>query len=289
MMRSFFITAATLAVAGTTAAAEVNYANAFAKYHDLDAGGASTDLTVYGGAIEFGTGAWTFSGEIGVFDLEGNDLTTFSVGGEYAFSNGFSLGLDHARIDIDGFSTDFDLTSIYGYYDFGDYALGLSVGDGDDLDDPVVSIFGTWDVTPTGRLGLDIMEIEDETLVAGYADYQADAYEIGATLLSTDGLDVFAVSGAYNFNNGLSIIGSLGTADLIGNDLTSVSIGGAYEFAPGVSAELSVGRLSAGGGADIDVVTFGLQYETGRKTTSRRSLTNIINHATGNIVGLSSF
>lgn len=283
------VTAATLAIVATGASAEVNYANAFAKYHDLDAGGASADLTVFGGAIELGAGDWTLSGEVAAFDLEGDNLSTLSLGVEYGFANGFSLGIDHARLDVDGLVSDIDLTSVYGYYDFGSYTLGLSVGDGSDLTDPVLSVFGSWDVTPTGRVGFDLMEIEDETLFSGYADYAGDRYSLGASLISTEGLDVFAVSGAYEVGSGFSVIGSLGTIDLLGTDLTSVSIGGSYEFAPGASAELSIGRLSASGAGDIDVVTFGLQYETGRKTTSRRSLTNIINQTTGNIVGLTNF
>lgn len=289
-MKNTFITAAVLAITASTASAELNYANAFAKYHDLDAGGASADLSVFGGALEFSAGDWTLSGELGVFDLEGTpSLNTLSLGGEYAFTNGLSLGLDHARVSVDGLALDLDITSVYGYYKFGDYALGLSIGDGSELTDPVVSIFGSWDVTPTGRVGFDIMKIENETLVAGYADYEAEKFSVGATLLSTEGFDVFAVSGSYEVYNNLSVIGSLGRVDLLGQDLNSVSLGLEYEFTPGASAELSLGRLSAGGGNDIDVVSFGLQYELGRRTTSRRSLTNIINQATGNIVGLSSF
>ncbi|WP_299042072.1 2-isopropylmalate synthase [uncultured Tateyamaria sp.] len=274
-------------LSASAAAAEVSYANAFATFHNLDNGNADVDVEAYGGSIEFLAGNFTFSGEAGRLDVEDLSLDTLSLGGSYAFQNGVSVGLDYSEFDVEDFG-DSDIVSLFTFYSFSEFALGLSVGEASDLGDTVYSVFGTWDVTENGRVGIDLVEIESETLVSLYADYDTNRYGLSADFLSVNDLDILAVSGEYQVFDKAYVTGGLAHVSL-GDDLDSISIGAKYEFVPGASAEIAYSRLNADGADDIDVVTFGLQYEIGAKTSPRRTVTNIINHATGNIANLTNF
>ncbi|UOA25743.1 2-isopropylmalate synthase [Pseudosulfitobacter sp. DSM 107133] len=288
MFRTAIIATAICATASVAAAGELTYGNAFIKQHRLDADGAgAADLTVLGVGIEYTANAWTFSGEAAHFDLEGTDLDYGSLAAEYRLNNGVSLGLDYSSLDLAG--SDTSLTSVFAYYDMGTYALGAAIGESSDLNDTVYTLFGSWDVAPTGTVGLDIIRIEGETLFAGFADYDMDIYNVQADVISTDGLDLVSVAGGYSFGNGFSAIGSVSYFDLAGTDGTSVTVGGQYEFVEGANVELALGRINIDGAPNIDQVSFGVNYELGRRTSSRRTLGNVISSATGSVAGLTSF
>ncbi|MCR8827701.1 porin [Pseudosulfitobacter koreensis] len=246
----------------------------------------NTRFTAFGGGIEYVTGGWTFSGELARFNLLGLDLDYASLAAEYRLNNGVSLGADYTRFDL--FGTDVDLKSVFGYYDMGEYTVGLAIGDSSDLDDTVYTVFGSWDVSPTGTVGIDITRIENETLVSAFADYELDAYNVQADLITTEDLDLVSVGGGYSFGNGFAAIGSLSYFDLAGLDGTSVTVGGQYEFTEGANVELSVGRISTDF-ADVDHVSFGLNYELGNRTSGRRTLGNVISSATGSFANLTNF
>jgi len=288
MFRTAIIATAICATASVAAAGELTYGNAFIKQHRLDADGAgNADLTVLGVGIEYTANAWTFSGEAAHFDLEGTDLDYGSLAAEYRLMNGVSLGLDYTSLDLTG--SDISLTSVFAYYDMGTYALGAAIGDSSDLNDTVYSLFGSVDVSPTGTVGLDIIRIDSETLYAGFADYDMDSYSVQADVLTIDGLDLVAVAGSYSFGNGFSAIGSLSYFDLAGTDGTSVTLGGQYEFVEGANVEVALGRINIEGAPNVDQLTFGVNYEMGRRTSSRRTLGNVITGATGSLAGLTSF
>lgn len=276
-----------LCCAASGAAAELTYGAAFAKYHNLDGGGDDLDAHTLGAAAEYRFGAFLFSGEIGRIDLGGEDLDLASVGFGYEMPNGVMLGLDYTEFDVLG--DDAGVASAYAAYTFGEYTLGLSVGDSSDLSETTYSIFGAWDVTPGGTVGLDAVRIEGETLLAGYADYELDRYDVQADLVSTEGLDVFAVAGGYDLGNRFSLIGSLGYLDLDGTQAKALTVGGQYEITPGANVELAVGRIDVDDGDNIDLVTFGVGFETGRRTSKRRTLGNIFTSATGSVIGLTNF
>lgn len=288
MIRTALIATVICATASVAAAGELTYGNAFIKQHRLDADGfGALDLTVLGGGIEYTYDAWTFSGELAHFDIEGTDIDYGSVAGEYRLNNGVSLGLDYTLLDLAG--ADISLTSVFAYYDMGTYALGVAIGDSSDLNDTVYTVFGSWDIAPTGTVGLDIIRIEDETIFAGFADYDMDIYNVQADVISTDGLDLISVAGGYSFGNGFSAIGSVSYFDLAGTDGTSVTLGGQYEFVEGANVELALGRINIDGAPNIDQVSFGMNYEIGRRTSSRRTLGNVISSATGSFADLTNF
>lgn len=290
MIRTLFLSAV-VATSASAAAAELTYGQAFVKYHrfDLDNGtGVKLDVTSLGGGVEYRYNMFTFSGELGSVDIEGFDLTSGTVGVEYSMGNGAAMGIDYTNFDIDG--SDTDVTSLYAQFTTAAYTFGVSIGDGSDLDDTVYSAYAAWDVTPTGTVGMDIIRIEDETLYAAYADYDLAQYNVQADVLKLDDLELYSVAGGYDFGNRISVIGSLGFADLGGLDARAITIGAQYEFVEGANAELALGRIKVDGAADeIDQVTVGLNYEMGRRTTKRRSIGNILTGATGSLAGLSDF
>lgn len=276
-----------LSVTATSAAAELTYGTAFAKYHDLDGDGGDLSLRTFGVGAEFRTNAFTFSGEYGRIDTSGLDLDIWSLGVGYTLQNGVTFGLDHSEFAIS--DEDIGVTSIYALYGFGAYTLGLSIGDSSDVDDTVYSVFGAWDVTDTGTVGLDYVRVDGEGLTSLYADYDLDRYIVEADLVTLDGLDIYSVAGSYDLGRNFSVIGSLAAFDLGEVDANAFTIGVQYEIAEGAAAEFALGRIDVDDAGDIDLVTFGLSYETGRRTSKRRTLGNIINSATGTIAGLTDF
>jgi hypothetical protein len=282
------IVAAALGCVATSAAAELTYGTAFAKAHRLDVDGlGSADAESYGFGGEFRTGALTVSGELGNIDVEGLDLQFGSIGAGYSFGSGVTVGLDYTEFEILGI--DDGVTSIYGTYSFDAYTLGAAIGETSEFDETVLNLFAAWDVTETGTVGLDIVHIDSDTLYAGYADYDADRYSVQADLVTVEDLDILALSGGYEVFDKVSVIGSFALADLGGLDVNAVTIGGQYEFTPGASLELALGRISPDMGDDIDLVTLGLSYEMGRRTSKRRTLGNIFSSATGSTFGLTDF
>ena len=286
MFRKFVITSL-LCGSATAASAEFTYGNAFAKYHSLNADGGSADIRTLGAGMEYRYNSFTFSGEFGRIYVEGNALDSTNFGFGYTLSNGVTLGLDYSRFDLLG--QDVDITSAFAMLTTGEFTLGASIGEASEIDEQVYSIFGAWDVTPTGTVGLDIVRVDNETLYAGYVDYDLERFSVQADLISTDGVDVIAASGAYSLGYGMSLIGSLGRFDLGGAGGNAITIGGQYEFSPGANIELAVGRISVDGADSINLATFGLSYEMGRRSSKRRTLGTILTGATGSIAGLTDF
>lgn len=288
-MNKFLMTAAVAALGATTATAEVTYGTAFARFHDLDAGGgADADVQTFGGTIEFVTGGFTFSGLAARVDLDGGDLDVIDLGAGYRFTPLIEGGLEYTNIDVTGLA-DTDIVSVYGIYHVGDAAVGLAISDYDDLDDTGVSLFASLDVGDAGRVGIDIIQIDGEELYSVFADYDTQSYELRADFLSTDGLDALALRGAYDITDRFAVTGAVSTFDLAGLDGNAISIGVEYEVLDGFDVDLALGRIDADNAPTIDQVTFGLRFETGDRTSKRRSLARVITDATSNVIGLTDF
>lgn len=285
-MKNLLITTA-LCLAATGASAELTYGSAFAKSHNFDGGGEDLDLTTFGGAIEYRFNNLTFSGEAGRVDVDADDLDFLDLGFGYTLQNGVTLGLEYSDFTVE--DTDASIVSVYAMYTFGAYTLGLSAGDSSDLDDTAYSVFGAWDVSDSGTVGVDILRLDGETAVSAYATYDLDRYSLDADVFSTEGLDILTLAGGYDLGNNFSVIGSFALADLDGDNLTAFSIGGQYEFAPGANVELAVGRVDADGGDNIDRLTLGVNYEFGKRTSKRRALGGILVEATTSALGLTDF
>lgn len=285
-MKKLLITTA-LCWAATGAAAELTYGSAFLNYHNLDGDGGDIDLTTFRGELEFRFDAFTFTGEAGSIDLDDGDFRYYTLGGGYQLQNGVTLGLDHVRIDLD--TDDLDVTSAYALYEFGAYTLGLSAGDSSDLSDTVYSVFGAWDVSEDGVVGIDVLRVEDENLVSAYVDYDLAQYSVEADLTLFDGVDVFSIEGAYKFGNGFSVLGGLSTADFDGTAINTIEIGAAYEFVPGANVEFALARTDIDDLGDFDRVTVGVNYDFGKRTSKRRTLGNILANSASSVIGINDF
>lgn len=288
MSQNLLITTA-LCLAATGASAELTYGSAFVKSHNFDSNDGSGDLRTFGGGIEYRTNNFTFSGDIGRIDGEGetDGLDFGSVGVGYTLQNGVTIGLDYSTFSVEDDST--DVISAYAMYSFGAYTVGLSAGDSSDLSDTAYTVFGAWDVSDNGTVGADVIRVEGETGVSAYADYDLDRYSLAVDAYKFDTLRVFAVSGAYDFGNKISIIGSLAGADEDGDGTTALSVGAQYEFVEGANVEFALGRINVDGGDNIDRMTVGLNYEFGKKTSKRRTLSTILVGATSQAFGLTDF
>lgn len=283
-MKKLMVALAALGLTATTASAEVTYGNAFVKAHNLDAGIGSADLTTLGGGLEYVTGSWAFSGDLSFYDVDSlTDITLGSLGAEYRMSSGFAVGADTVRLDIDGLG-DLSVHSLYAYYRTGDFAIGASVGDSSDLTETTYSVFGSYDISDTSRVGADVIRLEGETLAAIYGDYETDRFGLRGDFVKIEDLTAFAVAGSYKFTDKFAATASLGELDLGGADITALSVGVDYMIRDDLALSGSVGRLSSGGD-DVDVISVGLKYEMGRRTSARRSLSGVFKHVTGTVLG----
>lgn len=285
-MKKLMITTA-LCCAATGAAAELTYGSAFANRHNFDNGSAIGDLNTFGGGAEFRLNQFTISGEINRIDGDGGALDFGSIGVGYALPNGVTLGLDYSGLDID--IANIEVLSGYAFYTFGSYTLGLSAGDSSDLSDTTYSVFGAWDVSPSGTVGADVIRVEGDTLLAAYAVYDLESYSLQADAIVQDDVELFAISGSYDLGNNFSLLGSLSSVDLDGDGLTAISFGGAYEFVPGAKVELAVGRLNLDGADNVDRLSLGVNYEFGKRTSKRRTLSNVFGTIANGSLGLTDF
>jgi hypothetical protein len=285
-MKNLLLTTA-LCFAATSAAAELTYGAAFVKAHNFDSDAGSTDLWTLGGGFEYRLNNYTFSGKARRIDTEEDDIDAVDVGFGYTLQNGVTLGLDYSGLTIADDGT--DIFSGYAMYTFGAYTLGLALSEASDLDDTGYTVFGAWDVSEHGTVGLDLIRIDGVNIAAAYADYDLDRYSIAVEAIQLEETDVVAISGAYDFGNNFSVIGSLTVASDEGDDLTGMSIGAQYEFVPGANVELAVGRLDFDDADNIDRITLGVNYEFGKRTSKRRTLGGIFADATAATLGLTDF
>lgn len=276
-----------LCCAATTASAELTYGKAFANFHSFDSDGGDADLRSLGGGFEYTSNSFMFSGEVLNLGSDGDDVTLASVGLGYKLQNGVTLGADYTDISIAEDST--GILSGYAQYSFGAYTLGLSAGDSSDLSDTAYSIYGAWDVSDTGVVGVDFVRLEGETLIAGYADYELAQYDLRADLVSSDGLDLISFSGGYDLGNRITLIGSLSHLSEEGDDITGLILGGQYELVQGVNAQATLGRIDFGDESSTNVISLGVNYELGRKTGKRRTIGNILGTTSTAVFGIGSF
>ncbi len=280
-------------LAATGAQAELTYGNAFVNYHAVNSDAFDDDATVLGGAAEFTFGGWQFGGEITNVEFEGIDLFGLTFVASYRTPSGFTVGADFTTADFDG--TDTGASNLFVMYDPGAFAIGAAFGEAEDIDDTSYTLFGSYDITHTTRLGVDFIDFGgnsifgDDRVVAVYADIRTDRFEVKLDVAKADDNTIYAASGQYMLNDKWAITGSLARLDGLGFDGDAASIGGKYYFTPDVSAKLGIGYLDTGGGDDGTLITLGLQYETGQRTAKRRTTGNIVTSILSGVAGLNDF
>ncbi|WP_333713259.1 hypothetical protein [Yoonia sp.] len=67
---------------------------------------------------------------------------------------------------------------------------------------------------------------------------------------------IFGANGSYDFGSGISAFLAVesATEEVFGGDYSALTAGAGYEFAPGVSVEGSIGRLSLGPTGEVDTL-----------------------------------
>ena len=286
-MKFRIITAAIITVAGSSAyGQELTYGQLYANTTELSVDGlGDTDIDMFGGGIEFQMNAFTFSADAARISTDLEDIDIASISAEYKFTSGLSIGLEHSRVDFE--TLDVSINSIYAIYETGPFAIGASVGDSDDLEDEAVGVFAAWDVSKNATVGAEHLSLDDVDINAVYADYEADNYEFFAGYVDLEETDGFILDGRIDVFGSLAVTGGYATFSSFGQDIDAYSVGLEYGITDGISIGASMGRISADGVAeDIDVVSFGIEFETGRRKSARSRATDIAgrggNALTGN-------
>lgn len=275
-MKFRIITAAIITVAGSSAyGQELTYGQLYANTTELSIDGlGDTDVDMFGGGIEFQMNAFTFSADAARISTDLEDIDIASVSAEYKFTSGLSIGLGHSRVDFE--TLDVSINSIYAIYETGPFAIGAAVGDSDDLEDEAVGVFASWDVSENGTVGAEHLSLDDVDINAVYADYEADNYEFFAGYVDLEEIDGFIVDGRIDVFGSLALTGGYATFSSFGGDIDAYSVGLEYGITDSISIGASMGRISADGvSEDIDVVSFGIEFETGRRKSARSRATDI--------------
>lgn len=217
------------------------------------------------------------------FEIGGNDLTVTTLD---AFA-GYSItpealvgaGVLYTRFDDDFGDEDFTGFEVFGQYETAGFGVGVSYArpdqDIEDLD--LTTLFAEGEVAPGFVLGGVFQQFSDidETSYFLSAEYDdgpifARGYYAGITDID---FDLFGVRGAYGLGNGISVTGGVesSSGDDLGEEYTAISIGGEYEFSPGVSASARYTKFDIDGGEGADAFGIGLNYEMGsQKRIDRR-------------------
>ncbi len=252
-----------LAMGSLANAQSVEYLSYGASYTNLDGGGTDVDVFGLGASLDYRNNEFVFNGGISYTDLDGSgDLTALNFRLGYFVTRELAVyaGYNYADFNSDDVST-FD---IGGEYAFGAYTVGLNYSESDvDGTDSAQSIYGGYQVSEDLELSVFVSDQDNDTLVSLAADYDRGDTELFATYTTVDNVDIFAFNGNYDLNNGFRVGG--GYVDLDGDfDLFTVS--GGYEVADSLWVDVSFGQLDANTGSDADLIGLAISYETGRET-----------------------
>ena len=287
MMRTTAAVAAIGIMASPSFAQELTYGSVALDYNNIspESSGAD-DFSSFAllGDAEFMVNQILFGAALGTdrFESGGNELTVSNFD---AFA-GFAItpdalvgaGILYTRVDNESNDEDFTGFEVFGQYETAGFGVGVNYAQPDqDIDDlDLTSFFAEGEVAPGFVLGAVFQQFSeiDETSYFLSAEYDdgpifARGYYTGFT--DTD-FDLFGVRGAYGLGNGFSVTGGIesGSGDDFDEDYTAYSVGGEYEFAPGVSASARYTKIDVDGdGADGFGIS--LDYEIGnQKRIDRR-------------------
>lgn len=168
-----------------------------------------------------------------VFEVAGEEVTSFTAGAEYAFGD-FTVGAAYITTEVDDFETDGG--QVYVDYDTDTLGAYVTVAFGDDMEDVYFA-----------GLSRDVA-----------------AYDIDFDAMMTEDLNVYMVSGSYNIRENIRLNGSVDFFDIDGEDVTLASIGAGYMVADNIWVDASYDTIEA---YDETIDGFGLKlsYETGTR------------------------
>lgn len=189
-------------------------------------------------------------------------------------------GFTNTTVDFGGGDDDFSGYNLFGQYQTGAFGVAVNYNRPDqDFDDfEITTLFAEGEVAPGVTVGGIVESISDVDETGYFLSAEYDAGQIFGrayyTSISDIDFGLYGLRGAYRFDDAISITGGVEAAsgdDFIG-EYTALSVGGAYEFAPGVAATARYTNIDVDGGSGADAFAVGLTYEMGARKRLDRSM-----------------
>jgi hypothetical protein len=256
------------AISAAPALAETTYLSFDLGYSELSDGGVSLDTLSGAAAYEGKSGKFTYGGEVtgtqytlagselnmseislslgyditsaitvfagaSIFEVEDDDITSLTVGAEYAMGD-LTFGAAYTNTEFDSFES--DGSQFYVDYDtdaFGAYAA------------------------------VAFAEDEEESYFVGLSRDVA-TYEVNLDAMILEGMDVYKLSGSYNILENIRLVGSVDYVDFSGSDYTESSIGAGYMVADNIWVDATYISSDAYGDT-IDGFGLNVSFETGTR------------------------
>ena len=211
------------------------------------------------------------------FDSDGGfdgTIRILDVYAGYAITPEVLVGAGFANTTIDFFGDeDFSGYDVFGQYQTGGFGVAINYSRPDDEFDEfeITTLFAQGEVAPGVTVGGFVESYSEVDESAYFLSAEYDAGQIFGRAYYTSVTDtdfgLYGLRGAYRFDDAISITG--GVEALSGDDFfgeyTAVSIGGEYQFAPGVAATARYTNIDVDGGSGADGFAIGLTYEMGAR------------------------
>lgn len=296
-MRTLFATTAALAIstAGAVAAQDLSYGGIMTSYGKYSLDGDDADIRLLAGdlGIEMQNVDIWISGVQGQLSPEGTptNLTfdAWTIGAGVSFADTYRIDASSSDLDLNigGLGAGIGLDEIGFAYDNGTMFGRLSYAQVDQEAAGVDALYGLmagYAFTDSTEVALSIHSIDETTNTFEDPIYILSANHDGgrwgveldaaSAKLGTADLRIVALSGEYDFTDTWSAYGSYANADLDGNALTSMRVGGAYNMGDyRVFADYSVSDLE-GTSDNVTGVSFGVSMDFGDKPTSHETTTD---------------
>ncbi len=282
------LTAAALGILAVPAfAQELTFGSFSLDYTKAAPEGGGSDLTSLDlqGEGEFTMNQFVFGAGLSndKFEFDGGPEFTvrrLNAYAGYAITPEALVGAGFTNVNIaDPVDDDFNGFDVFGQYQTGAFGVAVNYNRPDqDFDDvEITTFFAEAEVAPGVTLGgiLESFSEVDENAYFLSAEYDAGQIFARAYYTSAEDADfaIYGARGEYRFDDAIAFTAGLETVsgDDFGPDYTSVSVGGSYEFAPGVAASARYSKIDTDG-EDADVLALGLTYEMGERQRLDRNM-----------------
>ncbi|MEJ8560912.1 porin [Yoonia sp. GPGPB17] len=284
------LTATALGVLAAPAfAQELTYGSFSLDYINITPEGDGEELTSFDlqGEGEFTVNQFVLGavGSNDVFEFgDGPEVTVRKLGvyAGYEITPEALVGAGFTSLNVDDEFSDEDLNGfdIFGQYQTGAFGIAVNYSRPDqDIDDfDITTLFVEAEVSPGFTVGGIVESFSEVDENAYFLSASYDAGQIFGRAYYTSIQDAdFAIYGArgeYWFTDAIALTGGFETisGDDFGIDYTALSIGGEYEFAPGIAASASYTNIDSDGD-DADALSIGLTYEVGSRKRLDRNMT----------------
>lgn len=280
MKTLFAVTSLSMACASGAFAGEVTYSNVGFGYSNLSIAGEDAGLYSYGGALEYAQNNWVLGVSAGVASPEDLDIDLMNISVSVAYEvmpGAYVLG-GYRQVDgtFDGTSLDTETWSVGGEFTSGGFSFGLGYMYSPDLNEGAYSAFANYALDAQSDVYLAGAELLGENAVLVGASRYTNKYsaDAGYAVIASD-LDVFSVSGSYNFMPYMRVSGDVARVSLDGIDANYWGIGLGYAVAQNSWIDASYGQIKIEG-ETADILSLTINFETGKsKLATQKVLSNV--------------